>query len=286
MKASDAASASVRKSVIDWYCESLPSRLDIQAKGAIILAIQRLHEEDLAGFLLEQAEWPYLNLPANAQDDQVVSIGPNQTYHWQAGEILHPGLWTGDDLDRLKREHGSQAFSAIYLQRPAPADGNMIKRKWLKTYDGELTYEEGDRIVQSWDTALKAGAHDDYSVCTTWLVKGDRFYLYDVVREKLEHHALYTHSIELANAQGADHVLIEDKGSGTSLFQDLQEARTGVYPIPIEPEGDKVTRIATVTPLLENGQVFLPKEAPWLADFVNELMAFPHSKHDDQVDSF
>jgi hypothetical protein len=120
MKASDAASASVRISVIDWYCESLPSRLDIQAKGAIILAMQRLHEEDLAGFLLEQAEWPYLNLPANAQDDQVVSIGPNQTYHWQAGEILHPGFWTGDDLDRLKREHGTRLSRQSTYRGPPP----------------------------------------------------------------------------------------------------------------------------------------------------------------------
>ena len=116
-------------------------------------------------------------------------------------------------------------------------------------------------------------------------MKGDRFYLYDVAREKLEYHALRTRAIELANEKEADHVLIEDKGSGTSLIQDLQEARTGVHPIPIEPEGDKVTRMSTVIPLLENGQVFPPKEAPWLADLINELMAFPHSKHDDQVDS-
>ena len=285
MKASDAASESVRNSVIAWYRESLPSRLDLQSKGTIILAMQRLHEDDLAGFLLDQAQWPLLDLPAIAQADQVVPIGPNQTYHWKAGEILHPGLWTLEDLERLKREHGSQAFSAVYLQRPVPSDGNMIKRKWLQTYDGALEYEDGDRIVQSWDTALKAGDHNDFSVCTTWLVKGDRFYLSNVYREKLEYHALRTRAIELANVQRADHVLIEDKGSGTSLIQDLQDAGAGVYPIPIEPEGDKITRMSTVTPLLENAQVFLPKEAPWLADFINELMAFPHSKHDDQVDS-
>jgi predicted phage terminase large subunit-like protein len=78
-------------------------------------------------------------------------------------------------------------------------------------------------------------------------------------------------------------VLIEDKGSGTSLIQDLRSENKG--PIPINPEGDKVTRLAAVSVQFESGAIWFPKGAPWLSTLKAELLGFPNVRHDDQVDS-
>jgi predicted phage terminase large subunit-like protein len=122
-------------------------------------------------------------------------------------------------------------------------------------------------------------------VCTTWLMKGDDFYLLDVLRERLEYPALKKRVIELARRNGAHSVLIEDKGSGTQLIQDLRQAKTGTRPISIKPEVDKITRMSNQSAKIEARQVLLPKDAPWLDDFKSEVLAFPNGRYDDQVDS-
>ena len=286
LKGDDAHSSVARARVIDWYKNTLLSRFDNPAEGKLIVVMQRLHEEDLAGYLLETSGYQHLCLPAVAQESLVVETGPRTVKHWKHGELLHPRLLPQSELHQLKNSMGSQAFSAIYLQRPVPLDGNMIRRDWIRYYEpGRVSEGPGDFIVQSWDTALKAGDGNDYSVCTTWLMKGLDYYLLNVYRAKLEFTALRARAISLAKECGADYVLIEDKGSGTSLIQDLRANPDGLRPLGIQPENDKATRMLTETPALERGQVYLPAEAPWLSDFLHEFMAFPHGRHDDQVDS-
>ncbi len=141
------------------------------------------------------------------------------------------------------------------------------------------------RVIQSWDTASKAGELNDYSVCTTWLMKGDDYYLLDVLRERLEYPFLKMRVIDMARRFAAHSVLIEDKGSGTQLIQDLRHEKTGVRPIEIIPEADKITRLSNQSANIEAGQVFLPESAPWLDEFKAEIMAFPNGRFDDQVDS-
>ena len=92
--------------------------------------------------------------------------------------------------------------------------------------------------------------------------------------------------IEMARCFAAHSVLIEDKGSGTQLIQDLRYGKeTGVRPIEIKPEGDKVTRMSNQSARIEAGQVFLPQDAPWLDKFKAEVLAFPNGRFDDEVDS-
>lgn len=286
LKSDDAQSEIARKKVIDWYRGTLISRLNNQTTGKIVLTMQRLHEEDLAGYLLEQDNWAHLDLPAIAQETQRVAIGPDQFRAWPAGELLHPALLPQEVLDNLKADMGSQAFSAVYLQRPVPVDGNMVRRQWLKTFClDDLVQEDDDYIVQSWDTALKAGENNDYSVCTTWLVRGQDYYLVDVLREKMEFPQLCQRAKDHSKFYDVEYVLVEDKGSGKSLIQELKADRGTIYPIAIEPEGDKKTRMYSETPAIERGQVFIPDEAEWLSAFMRELLAFPNGRHDDQVDS-
>ena len=144
-----------------------------------------------------------------------------------------------------------------------------------------------DRIIQSWDTASKSKELNDYSVCTSWLAQGNRYYLFDVLREKLDYPSLKRRVMDHAARHNANVVLIEDKGSGTSLVQDIgSENTSGMQnPIGVMPEGDKITRMSAQSAKIEGGQVYLLKQAPWLGDLQTELLQFPHGRHDDQVDS-
>jgi predicted phage terminase large subunit-like protein len=147
--------------------------------------------------------------------------------------------------------------------------------------------EEGDRFVQSWDTASKAGELNDFSVCTTWLIKGRDYYLLDVWRGRVTFPDLKRQVYTQAARWGIDVLLIEDKGSGTQLIAQLQEEDHPTLPRPIArmPKEDKATRMAAQTDRIEQGHVHIPLEASWLATFRSEMLQFPKGKHDDQVDS-
>jgi phage uncharacterized protein (putative large terminase), C-terminal domain len=161
-----------------------------------------------------------------------------------------------------------------------PPGGAMIKRDWVRRYDQLPT---SGRIIQSWDIANKQGEENDYSVCTTWLIHENRYYLIDVLRGRFDFPTLRRKVAEQAKLHKASQVLIEDAGFGAALIQDIKMADFSV--IAVKPEYDKKTRMGIQAGKFENGQVLFPKEAPWLRDLEEELFAFPSGRHDDQVDS-
>ena len=289
LKGEDAASETARAEVIRWYSTTLATRLNDKRRGIIILVMQRLHEEDLAGHLLEQGGWHHLDLPAIATEDQVIRIGsdPGELHHRKEGALLHPEREPRAALDRIKTDIGSLAFSAQYQQRPVPLEGNLVKRDWLRTFETLPATAPGTRIVQSWDVAGTLTARRDYSVCSTWIVRRKEFYLLDVWRGRLEFPDLKRKVVTLQQRHNADTVLIEKAGLGLSLVQELAaESPTGFpTPIGISPQGDKVTRMEAESARIEAGYVHLPHDAPWLGTFLTELLAFPNGRHDDQVDS-
>jgi predicted phage terminase large subunit-like protein len=180
---------------------------------------------------------------------------------------------------------GTYAFNAQYLQEPLPPTGNMLKDCWLRYVDVFSVPQPGDQIVQSWDTAMKAGDSNDYSVCETFRVRNkNEYYLIDVFRDRLEFPELVRKVIEMACRFQAKAVLIEDRVSGTSL---IQEARRRGFQrvIGIEPSADKQSRMMAQTPKLEAGSLILPRSTPWLADFISEYLAFPSGQFDDQMDA-
>ena len=162
----------------------------------------------------------------------------------------------------------------------------MIKRHWIERYDELPPQQEWLTILQSWDTASKGGPENDFSVCTTWVVTRGirRWYLIDVWRKRVDYPELRAAVITLAAKYKAKRVLVEDTGAGTSLVQELRRGKvSGIA--AVKPERDKVSRMAVVSAKFESGEVFLPRRAPWLADFERELFAFPGVKYDDQCDS-
>src|SRR5262245_2029246 len=134
LKAEEAMSEPARRRVIDWFGGTLVSRLNDKERGPIIVVMQRLHEDDLAGHLLEQGNWQHLDLPAIAIEDGTIPIGPGKLFTRRAGDILHPERESQAALERIKAEISSLRFSAQYQQRPVPVAGNLIKRDWFQFY--------------------------------------------------------------------------------------------------------------------------------------------------------
>ena len=262
------------------------SRLDDKESGAIVLIMQRLHEDDLAGKLLREGGWDHLDLPAIADDDQMIPIGPGVVHHRGKGEALHPARESLALLEEIRREMGSLSFSAQYLQRPVPLEGNLVKRDWIVWYETAPSRDLG-QVVQSWDVASTATSTSDWSICTTWLIMKRIYYLLDVWRGQLEFPHLRRKLIDLALEHAPHAVLIERAGPGLHLVQELRAdpVRGVPMPIGIVPEGNKLVRMEAQSARFEAGQVHLPKEAPWLSTFLHEILAFPNSRHDDQIDS-
>jgi predicted phage terminase large subunit-like protein len=178
---------------------------------------------------------------------------------------------------------GDLYFSAQYQQEPIPTAGNLVKSAWLKTYDIAPQVGPNDRLVISLDTAMKGTDLSDFSVATIWLVTEDNCYLLDVWRERVGYPDLKRSVLHLVEKYQGAALLIEDKGSGTSLIQDLRIENRAV--IAVNPEGDKLTRLSKVSAHFEAGCVHFPKEASWLGGLKSELLGFPNVRHDDQVDS-
>jgi len=168
-KPSDGMSEVARARTIEWYCGTLLSRLNDKERGAIIVVMQRLHQGDLVGHLLEEQGWRHLNLPAIAELEQQIEIGPGRFHIRRVGELLHADRESRPALDTMKRAMGSATFAAQYQQSPVPPGGNMIDWAWFSWYDpDQISKIKFDKIVISWDTATKATELSDYSVGTVW----------------------------------------------------------------------------------------------------------------------
>lgn len=275
-----AASDIQRVTALEWFDQSFSTRLNNKKKGVIIVVMQRLHTEDLTGHLIEKGGWHHLCLPATAPTNKIIQIGKFKK-EIKVGDILHEEREGKKELDKVKTELGSYGYSGQYQQVPTPMSGGMVEMDWFGRY---TKYPEGGIIRQSWDTAIKDGVNNDFSVCTTWLETNNKHYLIDVVCEKLQYSALKSRII-LENARHETAaILIEDKASGQSLLQDLR-SDTKLPVIGINPTSDKVVRFAAVTAMIEAGRVILPENAKWLSNFESEISNFPLVPNDDQVDS-
>lgn len=126
IKPDEAMSEPFRQGVNGWFQSTLSSRFNDKASGAIVLVMQRLHQDDLAGMLLETGVFEHLCLPAIALDDQSIPLTQSRTRYRSVGDVLHPERERVEVLERLKAQMGSIAFVAQYLQDPVSAEGNMI----------------------------------------------------------------------------------------------------------------------------------------------------------------
>lgn len=287
-KPEDALSEPRRTSANMWFDNTLRSRLDDKVRGRIAIVMQRQHQDDLVGHVLEREHWELVAFPAIALADESHLIETplgRRYFRRRAGEALHPEREPLTDLLDLRQRMGEYTFASQYQQTPIPLEGAIVKTGWLKYYEPGEQPARFDRIVLSWDTANKADELNDFSVCTVWGIAGKHFYLLHVYRERVTYPELRRQVIELASRYAQPEVVIEDKASGTQLIQDLQGVLYGIKGYEPPKGMDKVVRLHTQTSVFEQGFVLLPSSAIWLNDYVAEITGFPGSRYDDQVDS-
>ena len=284
LSAQESYSDVARESVNQIFTSTFRSRLNEPERGAIVLICQRLHEQDLPGYLLtnEPDTWTLVRIPMIAEVDEEIRFPiSGRVVKRKAGDLLQPSRFSAA---WCAREQAVNTFrwAGQYEQRPAPAGGAIFKSSWLQRYD-QLP-EKKDHVVISLDTAFSTKKSADYSVASIWIANDDGFYLAHIFRDKIEYPQLKMAIQNLASVWHPTAVLVEEKGSGQSLTQSLTQ-ETLLPIIPVKVETDKVSRAHAVTALFESGRVFLPRFAPWLADFESELELFPFSANDDQIDS-
>src|SRR5205823_14219751 len=174
LKPEEALSDAQRQAANEWYDHTLYSRQNDKQHGAIVIIMQRLHEDDLIGHVLGQEPWKVVSFPAIAEADEVHEIetiwGP-LCFTRRQGEASHPDREPLATLDRIRRTIGEYNFAGQYQQSPAPLGGGLVKAEWFKRYRENERPERFERTVQSWDTANKATELSDFSVCTTWGVR-------------------------------------------------------------------------------------------------------------------
>jgi predicted phage terminase large subunit-like protein len=281
----DAQSDVQRDRLNQWVSNTLMSRLDNKERGIIIVVMQRVHLNDLSGYLIDAGGWTVLNLPALAEQEEKIPISATEFHVRHIGEALHPELESAESLKKLQAKIGPDIFAAQYQQTPVPVGGAMIKRAWLRYYDKlpERTY--GVRILQSWDTAAKDGILNDWSVCTTWMLIKDYYYLIDVTRGRYDYPTLRGTAFALARKYRPHDVLIENASTGIALAQEFKQISFDGMINLVSVEHDKVGRLYVNQGKFAAGLVLFPRNAPFLPVLEAELLTFPQCKTDDQVDS-
>ncbi|HEY6344438.1 MAG TPA: phage terminase large subunit [Bryobacteraceae bacterium] len=304
----EAESDSVRKATLDWWDVVMSTRVNDPKTSAKVIVMQRCHQQDLSGHLLEQGGWTHLCLPAEYEGPTRATLIGFADPRTEQGELLWPERFGPKEIESLKVSLGSYAAAGQLQQRPSPAGGGIFKRHWFRYFqprganlppvvvrlpDSTLTSivaievpRQMNEQLQSWDCAFKDLNTSDYVVGQVWARLGAMYFLGDQVRARMDCPATMRAVRALSQKwPGTFAKLIEDKANGSAVVQFLQNEIPGI--IPVNPEGGKVARAAAVSPLVEAGNVYLPHPdyAPWVNDFIEECAAFPNGAHDDQVDA-
>ena len=297
--AMEAESEAVRTSTLEWFDNSLSTRLNNPRTGAIILVMQRLHEEDLTGHILSSdagSDWVHLMLPMRYEADRAAVLYPN-AIGWsdpreEDGELLTPERYDETSVARLERQLGPFQAAGQLQQRPEPKGGGILKRDWWKDWDRE-NYPEVSYVLASIDTAYTAKEENDFSAMTVWGVFEDdnevpRVMLMNAWRAKMELHELVEKIAATARRFKVDHMLVENKATGISVAQEIRR----VYGYEdwglqlIDPKKqDKVARAYSVQHLFADGLVFAPHSFSWADMVITECASFPKAKNDDLVDT-
>lgn len=277
----EAMSEVYRDRLYQEWLNSFKTRLWVGAK--VIVIMTRWHEDDLVGKLLQEEEnIEVLNFPCECDD---VETDPLRRQH---GDALCPEI--GKDKNWLRQfkasftsQEGSMTWNALYQGRPTSLEGNLIQRDWWAYYDPDKPPEFVD-YVMSVDASFKDDKSSDYVAIQVWGKNGADIYLIDAVKKHLNFPDTVMEIRRLRGMYDKCKVtLIEDKANGTAIITMLKRELIGI--IPVEPKGNKLSRVQAVMGAIESGNVHLPKGKRFVPDFINECASFPNGKHDDQVDA-
>lgn len=289
----EAESKAVLESTAIWWKETMSTRLNNPKTGARVIVAQRVSQLDLSAVALETGGYDHLCLPAEYEGSKkVTSIGWSDPRK-EPGELLWPDRFTPDILETLKKTLGKYGTAGQLQQRPSPRGGSIILESWFKFYTmqkdafGHIVHPKVYFVLQSWDTAFKEGEENDYSAKVTLGVNDDGIYLLHFWKGKVTFPDLEKQVVDDARKESPHQIIIEDKASGPVLIPVLKK-RFPKLPIKgIQPKGDKIARLHSVSPYFENGLFHVPRpeDAPWVNDYIATMTSFPACAHDDEVDA-
>lgn len=271
--AEEASSETIQERIWNEYKGTLLTRLT--PDGAIILIMTRWHESDLGGRILkEEKGWEVINLPCEAEEDDLLKRKLGEPL-WS--EFGFDAKWIADMKSRL----GSRVWNALYQQRPSSAEGNLLKRSWWKYYN---TLPQIVTKIISVDATFKDKETSDFVAIQVWGKLGANMYMIDNLKARMDFPTTLQAIINMkAKYPDVSQILVEDKANGSAIIQVLRTSIGGI--IAVEPKGGKIARVNAIAPQIEAGNVYLPQNAEWLNDFVEECASFPNGKHDDQCDA-
>lgn len=282
-----ANSETERQNSIDFFKNTLQTRLNNPKTGAFIIIMQRLHENDLTGYILsEDLGYTHLCLPAEAPERTVITfpVSKRQIVR-EAGDILNPQRFDHEVIESLKKSMGSLQYAGQFQQVPAPAEGVIFKREWLHNF-----YSDGaapsTQDIQSWDMAFTKSEGSAKVAGFVMGRKGADIYIKDLVNDKMT----FTESVAAVRTLSgkwprARAKVVENKANGPAIVDLLKKEIPGM--VEFNPKGSKDERAISVTPYFEAGNIHFPdpKTHPWVDDLIRDLLMFPKGTYKDTTDA-
>ncbi|HOX69828.1 MAG TPA: phage terminase large subunit [Burkholderiaceae bacterium] len=293
IKPEEATSDKARQAVNEWYRSTLLSRLDDKQRSVLILVMQRLHVNDLTGYVEAGGGFQKLSFPAIATRDDTVELRNGGRYFRREGEPLHGDREGIEVLKRIRDEVGNFNFSSQYQQSPATPDGSMFKRKWFKLTDQAPEINSTGTLYVSIDSAISTSDTADYSAFSVIYAHATKYFVVQAERGRWDYESLKAKALgyvkQFSRSGFPVHFVIERAGSGISLLKYLEDLRhERIRCFNYSPKSDKVIRAAYAIPIVESGRVYIvnvPGQNAWVEPYINEFVSFPHGRFDDQVDS-
>ena len=278
----EADSPAYRNRVWSEWQASLKSRL--AAKGKVVVIMTPWTDDDLAARILRsEKNVQLLRLPVEAEE--------NDPLGREVGQALCPELGKDDQwLADFKASYisdpqgGQRAWTALYQCSPRQEEGSIVQRNWFKYYDPDEELVFGTEMI-SVDASFKGDNTSDFVSIQVWGKRAQDYYLRYCLNKRLN----FPDTVEAIKTiyrlfPRARTVLIEEAANGPAIIQTLQRE---MFIIPVTPLGGKISRVNAISPAIESGHVFLPDpaKAPWVADYIDQWVAFPNAKNDDMVDA-
>ena len=279
-----------RQNTIDFFRGTLQTRLNNPKTGAFIVIMQRLHENDLSGYILsENLGYTHLCLPAEAPERVVIRFPKSgREIIREEGDILNPGRFDAEVLAQSKKAMGSEWYAGQFQQVPAPAEGIIFRREWLSKnppfHMRSLPYM--NTLIQSWDMAFTKSESSAKVAGFVLGRAGSAIYVLDLVNDKMD----FVESVAAVRSLSgkwpkARAKVVENKANGPAIVNYLEKEIPGF--VEYNPKGDKEERARAVTPYFEAGNIWFPdpQEAPWVHDLTQDLLMFPKGRYKDTVDA-
>lgn len=304
-----------RATTLEWFERAVPTRLNNPDRSAIVVIMQRLHEEDVSGVILDKKlGYDHIMLPmefdpSRAQPTMLGHVDPRETQ----GELMFPARFPPHVVDRDKKIMGPYAVSGQFQQTPTPDGGGIIKQEWWNLWEHDA-FPSFDFIVASLDTAYTEKTENDFSAMTVWgifsedpvaeasksIKAGGRYTVersYKAPHPKVMLIFAWQERLQLADLVGkvyqtmskfkVETILIENKAAGIPVAQEIRRlySNKGFNVILDDPKTlDKVSRLYSVQHLFAEGLVYAPDRS-WADMLINQTTSFPKGKHDDLVDT-